>query len=256
VYTALQLIDSNNHVTGEMHSEDYPQADFLALMLFRNLIPTVSTLMGKSSCFKRFPFDGTFKHAEDYELSLRLARHFHFKYLDLPLTQYRRHESNLSNNLQAHRQAEMKIVGNYSKKEIEDIVDRTTFSSEGKLLLKGRILFNQERFEEALHFFEQVQTGLALFYKGNCFFRLLRPDAAHGVYQQALALDPLNAACWNNLGVTYAMEKHFDRARECFQRALECKAGYRDAAFNLDHAREGELRMTWRELRKNLLPYS
>lgn len=262
VYTALQVIDSNNHVTGEMHSEDYPQKDFLALMLFRNLIHTSSTMMGKSRCFKEFLFDGTFKHAEDYELSLRLAHHFHFKYLDVPLTLYRRHGTNLSNNLQAHRQAEMKILRNYSKRHIEDIVDQTSFSPEGKLLLKGRILFNQESFEDALHYFRQVHTGLALFYKGNCFLRLQQPEAANAVYQQALVLDPSNAACWNNLGATYALEGHFERARECFQQALENKPGYLDAAFNLNQANnqgkegEKEWRITWRELRKNLLPYS
>jgi glycosyltransferase involved in cell wall biosynthesis len=254
VYTALELIDSQGHSLGIMRGQEIPPPNFLALMLFRNLIPTSSVIMAKSQCLKQHPYHPIYKHAEDYELMLRLAHLFHFYYLDLPLIRYRRHQTNLSNNLEAHRATECKVLQKYSRSQIEQIVNQTTFPPEEKMLLKGRILFNQEHFEDASVIFKQMNSSLALFYQGNCYLRLHRPSQALQAYQQALAQDQTHPACYNNLGVAYALEGKLDQAKECFRQALALNKGYLDAQFNLNHPLD-QWRVTWRELRPTLLPY-
>jgi glycosyltransferase involved in cell wall biosynthesis len=119
VYTAVTLIDEQGKVIGEIRGKNYLKEDFLAFMLFRNVMPNPNTTMAKATCFKSYPYNPSFKHAEDYELMTRLAHHFHFYYLDLPLNFYRRHLSNLSNNLRAHREAELLVISRYIASQIE-----------------------------------------------------------------------------------------------------------------------------------------
>ncbi len=254
VYTALELIDSQGHSLGIMQGQQIPSIDFLAFMLFRNLIPTSSVIMSKSHCLKEHPYHTAYRHAEDYELMLRLAHLFHFHYLDVPLTRYRRHKTNLSNDLEAHRTTECKVLQKYPRSQIDQIVNQTTLPPEEKELLKGRILFNQEHFEDALTLFKQLHLSLALFYQGNCLLRLHHPLQALQAYQQALAQDQTNPACYNNLGVAYALEGKLDQAKECFRQALALNKSYLDAQFNLHHSLD-QWRVTWRELRPTLLPY-
>jgi glycosyltransferase involved in cell wall biosynthesis len=254
VYTALELIDIQGGSLGNIRGQSFSPPDFLAMMFFRNLISTSSVMMAKSHCFKEHPYRAEFRHAEDYDLMLRLAHLFRFYYLDLPLTRYRRHPTNLSNNLDAHRATERKVVQTYSRAHIEQIVNKTTFPLEEKILLKGRILFNQEYFEEALTIFQELSSSLAFFYQGNCLLRLHRPSQALQAYRRALVQDQSNPACYNNLGVAYALEGKLDQARECFKQALALNKGYLDAQFNL-HQPLDQWRITWRELRSTLLPY-
>lgn len=59
----------------------------------------------------------------------------------------------------------------------------------------------------------------------------------------------------NNLGVAYSLKGECGEARKCFQQALNLKPGYLDAQFNLENSTDN-WRITWRELRPVLLPYS
>jgi tetratricopeptide (TPR) repeat protein len=212
--------------------------------------------MAKRECLRAHPYNEHFIHAEDYELMIRLAHLYRFQYIDLPLTCYRRHPKNLSNHLQAHRQAELKVIQQYNQKEIETIVDRTSFSQEQKILLKGKILFNQEHFSEALLYFQQLQDSLALFYAGNCYLKKQDIQSAKASYEKSLFLDQTNAACYNNLGILLAQTKQWEEAKSCFSKALSLKSGYLDAQENLAHLQQNEeWRYTWRELRNNLLVY-
>ncbi len=257
VYTALRLIDLENNPIGEMHGQEIPPENFLAQLLFRNVIPGPSTIMAKRNCLAHNPYNEAFVHAEDYELMTRLAHHYRFKYLDIPLTSYRRHGQNLSNDLAAHRLAELKVINQYPASHIETIVDKTNLNQEDKKLLKGKILFNQGHIKEALSFFTTLSSSIALFYTGNCHFKLNHLVEASLAYEKAIALDNTNAACQNNLGVLFALQTKWDAAQLHFENALELKPGYLDATDNLAHLKTSSFpaRITWRELRKDLVPY-
>jgi glycosyltransferase involved in cell wall biosynthesis len=253
VYTALKLIDSQGKETGEIHSQTYLPQDFNAFMLFRNLIPAHSTLLLKSECLKNYSYDENYTHAEDYELMLRLTQHYTFFYLDLLLTSYRRHHSNLSNNLTAHHQAELNILQRYSPEQIEKIIAQTSLAPQDKSLLKGKIFYNQERFDQALEVFQHLSLPLAFFYAGNCYLKHSLWTKAVKSYEQALKDEKTNAACWNNLGVTYQQLNQLKEAQECFRQALILRPTYLDAAHNQTFPKE--MRVTWRELRSHLIPY-
>lgn len=257
VYTALYLIDAAGKRIGEIRSQSFSPADFLAHMFFRNVIPNPNTIMIKRECLIHHPYNEHFKHAEDYELMLRLAHLYRFKYLDTPLTSYRRHASNLSNDLDAHRQSELKVLQSYGKEHIEEAIDHSSLSPDEKVLLKGKVLFNMELFHEAILRLRPLDSPLALFYLGNCYFLTQQWQQAKGSYALSLQLDPTNPACYNNLGATYLLLQDLVQARSCFEKALQLRANYMDASYNLSHIEESVVpKFTKRELRQDLIPYS
>ncbi len=48
--------------------------------------------------------------------------------------------------------------------------------------------------------------------------------------QKAIALDPRFFEAWNNLGVCLAYDREYDKAEECFQKALEINPGFGNSA--------------------------
>ena len=255
VYTALTHIDSKGHPCGEMRSLDYPPENFLAQLFFRNVIPGPSTIMTKRECLTAQTYNETFKHAEDYELMLRLAHIYRFKYLDEPLTNYRRHSDNLSNDLRSHRLAEMKVLQTYAPSHVAHVVALTSYSDEQKALLEGKILFNMDYIKASLEIFHAISSPVASFYAGNCYLYLNENDSALKAYNTCLDKDA-NPACHNNKGVVLARLGQSTKAIENFEMALKLKSDYLDPQYNLKHIDHStDLRVTWRELRQDLVPY-
>lgn len=254
VYTAISLIDEKGKFLGEIHDQDYSPENLKIQMFFRNVMPNPITVMARRYCFDENLFNENFRRGEDYELMMRLIHLYRFKYLDIPLTLYRRHSKNMSNELVAQRETELKILKTYSKEHIEKLFENSALSAEEKLLMKGKIFFNMEWFEEALEILRPLKQPLALFYQGNCYLKLNQIQKAADCYKRSLALDPANPACYNNLGAVINDTAH---AKEAFTKALQLKPGYLDAQFNLEHCEETTiLRITWKELRPSLLPYN
>lgn len=251
VYTAVSFIDAEGKKIGEMHGTDMAPENFLAYLFFRNLIACPSCMMARRQCLLENRYNTSFRQVDDYELTIRLAHKHQFKYLDEPLTRYRRHKENISNDLTLHRNAELRILRSYSHAHIEQVVDHSLFSSEEKEFLKGKIFFNLELFDKAIPFFEKEGSPLAYFYLGNCYLKKGDLVKAKECYQTSIEGDPQNAACWNNLGT---LEKN----RSYFEKALSLKPGYLDAMDNLKTVaaeRDAPLKTTFRELRPQLVPY-
>lgn len=256
VYTAAHLIDNHGNPIGEVRGQEIDSRNFVINLLFRNVIPCPGSIFAKRECLMKNPYNPDYIHAEDYDLIIRLAHRYRFKYLDLPLISYRRHESNLSNNQQAHRNSELSILRQYSQDHIETLLKHSHLNENEKTLMKGKILFNKELWKEALKILETIPSALSYFYQATCFLKLGEPKKALDCYLKSLELDPQNPACYNNLGVVYSQQGELDKALNCFQKALELKKGYLDPKYNLEHASTGSpLRLTPRELRQNLLPY-
>lgn len=253
-YTALKMIDTHGNDLGEIHSTYFSQPQLIVQMFFRNVIPNPNTVMVKRICLENDLYNESLKHAEDYDLMMRLVHKYQFKYIDIPLTAYRRHGDNLSNDLQAHRQTELKVLSRYSKEHVEHALQASGLSKDEQLLMKGKIFFNMERWKDALEILEKLSTPLALFYCGNCYLKLHQLDPAARCYEHSLRRDPTNPAAYNNLGVVYGMQSRTKDALNAFQQANKLKPGYLDANRNLEM--QGEPQITWRELRPTLISYS
>lgn len=255
VYTAIYVINAEGNTVGEQRGSDEVDSEtFLAKMCFRNIVPNPTTMMGKRACCLNTPFNEIYRYSSDYDRLLRLAQKYRLKYLDLPLTYWRRHDLNVTNKLELLRGEQREILKQYDVSVLMGFVDRSKLSVEEKLLLKGGILYNLELWNQALEKFERVTGRVGRFYSGNCYVKLGDLGKAARYYRECLAFDQSNAACWNNLGVALAMSGEQGEADRCFQLALEKRVGYLDPEINR-LCRESGWRLTERELRSELIPY-
>jgi len=245
VYTAVTLIDEKGNLLSTMRRESIPTENFLAEEFFRNQVPSPSTIMAKQGVFESYPFDSDLRAGEDLEWIIRTAHHHSFQYLDIPLTLYRRHQQNISENLSKLREIELKILQSYGTEHISDCVEKSGI--EDKALYKGKILFIMEAYEEAIKILKESSDPLAFFYTGNCFFELKKYHEAAEYYRESLHLSSENPACINNLGAALHNLGHETEAAKKFNEAINLKPGYLDPKFK---------RFTRRELRKDLLPYT
>ena len=65
-----------------------------------------------------------------------------------------------------------------------------------------------------------------------------RWEAAVDAYERVLAIDPVYAAAWNNLGLLQHRMGHYERAGECYRAALGADETCTQAAFNLGSLQE------------------
>lgn len=250
IYTAIQVIDKNGKPLMHMHGSDIHPDTFLAQMLFRNIIPNPTTIMGKRDCFVDVPYREKYKHSMDYDFVLRLAQKFRFKYLDLSLTRWRRYDRNMSNELAKCKIEQRDVLKEYDVDVLMSYVEKAKLDVSEKLLLKGNILYNLEMWEAALEKFKEIKSPTGDFYCGNCLFKMKNAKEAIGRYRQCLQHNPNHAACWNNLGVALGDGVE---AEECFKKALQLRPEYLDPQCNLSHSSK---RFTDRELRQELIPYN
>lgn len=246
VYTAVEVIDRKGKALMVLRGKDENPETFLAKMLFRSIMPNPSTMLGKSSCMKQELYRENYKRSCDYDRAIRLAVRFCFGYLDLPLTQWRRHDTNISNDLERHKIEQRQILESFGEKQLMEFVEKAKLEEEN--LLKGKILYNLERYEDAIEFFKKDGSPAGNFYHGNCLMRQNRPEPAQELYKECLKKAPDHAACWNNLGVALGKQ-----GNDCFKKALSLQKGYQDAASNIKGSKP---RLTDRELREKLIPYT
>ena len=240
VYTAVSFIDAKGKRIGELHAVDMEPEHFLANLFFRNPIACPSCMMARRECLVENPYNTSYRQVDDYELTVRLAHKCRFKYLDEPLTRYRRHAGNISNDLTLHRDTELRILRHYTPEHIETVI-----ACENDLL-KGKIFFNLELYNRAIAYLERDRSPLSYFYLGNCYMKRGENGKAIECYRTSLRGDPDNAACWNNLGALEGNKSYFEKA-------LALRPGYIDATDNLKGSTP--LKTTLRELRPQLVPY-
>lgn len=249
VHTAIQVIDAQGKPLMIMRGSEMDTDTFLAHMLFRSIMPNPTTIMGKRSCFLDVPYRQKYKRSVDYDRVLRLAEKYRFKYLDLPLTRWRRHERNLTNELEKYKAEQLDILQGYDVKDLMGFVDKAKLTFDEKTLLKGKILYNIERWEDALTKFHELKTPAGYFYAGNCLLKLNKLNEAIESYRKCLQYDATHAAGWNNLGVALGEAQE---SRACFEKAIHLRPEYLDPQYNLNHPTK---RLTDRELRNELIPY-
>lgn len=259
IYTGLRVIDENGQVIAQFRAHDYPPENVLIEMFIRNEIATQSVVMGRRECFERFQYNEKYRHASDYDLMLCFAHCYTFKYIDLLLTDYRRHQQNMTNKLSLQWQGVVKILSDFGYAHIANLIDQSCFPKEEKNFLKGFFLYNLMQYSAAVALFKNETNPRGLFYLGNCYVQLNCLEEAISCYQAAVVSDDCaNPACYNNLGVLYAKKGKIEQARESFKKSVALKPGYLDATQNLQDLQRdnlADLKFTWRELRPYLIPY-
>jgi hypothetical protein len=77
----------------------FRKGDIYRDLLRRNVIAAPSTVLLRRTCFEAAGlFDGSVHYGVDHDLFLRIAKHFHFDYLDMPLVKYHIHSGRMSDN--------------------------------------------------------------------------------------------------------------------------------------------------------------
>ena len=259
LYSGMLLIDSQgNEIKAFDPGSGYSRDNFLAQMLFRNLV-IPSTVMARGFCAREELSVEGMTGMEEYDLFLRWAEKFTFKYIPQPLIKYRRHGGALSVSPQTAVWKEKELIRSYGLDRIRQIIWRTTYPEQEKQLLYAKILCKIDAYTQALEALAGIKAPLALFYKGNALLALGRPEEAKEAYLKAIELDPQNPAMYNNLGFAYVRLGQLEKAEAQWLRAGQLKPGYMDAEQNLNQlnspSAEKEFRMTERELRENLMIY-
>ncbi len=89
----------------------------------------------------------------------------------------------------------------------------------------------------------QVSFGLEVAQKGLW-------QEARFRFERAVALDPKNAAAYNDLAVALEQMGEFDKARECYEKALALKPGEMYIQQNFDLFREADDKRNRKSRRK------
>lgn len=244
LYTAITVIDEKGDRLNTIRREVVPVDQFLPLEFFRNLVPSPSTILAKSKVFQKEPFNEAFRIGEDLEWIIRTAHRHTFHYLDAPLTLYRRHQKNISENLEELRKVELQILKQYGSDHILKCIDESSVAD--KHLLKGKILYIMQEYKQAIDHLFLTSDPLARFYSGNVKFEQKQYELALEDYKVSFAEDPTNPACYNNYALCCLKLGLEEEAGKAFALALELKPEYLDPQSK---------RFTRRELRKDLLPY-
>lgn len=103
VYTDAFRIDGNGHLLPTMHMADnwkppeIPQGQILEMLFQLNFIPGMTTLV-RRSCFDEVGLYDESLPWEDWDMWMRLARHYSFLYSPTPSAKYRIHEKSFSHS--------------------------------------------------------------------------------------------------------------------------------------------------------------
>lgn len=265
VYNDCQVVDKDLNYINTLRSEGIynNERDFLCILLFRQIIPIPPSIMLRRRCFEEgFLYNEKYKHAEDYELILRLAERYKFAYIPEPIYIYRRHESNLTNAHSLQQEREIKVLREIGFDRIEEIVEASSFPLLEKRFLLAKIFIKLSEYKNAENVLIKLAESdydnpLLWFYLGNCGYFLKRFAEAEEYYKKAVSYDPGLAEAYNNLASIFAGSDK-DKARELLEKALDLRPNYMDAKYNLENIYAGDsaFKITVRELRKVLTSYT
>lgn len=91
---------------------------------------------------------------------------------------------------------------------------------------------------------------------GNLYFDTSQPHKAIGAYEHALAIAPSNPDVLTDLGIMYREIHDYDKAVECFRKAVDIDSAHTNALFNegvvfaMDLKKKDEAIAAWEKLLK------
>jgi len=101
VYTGYVIVD---RASGSVNGQMFPtkRGDLSKVLLMENPLGGTSSVLLKRECFQRAGlFDESLPSFQDYDLWIRISRHFHFDYIQEPMLRYYTHEKHIWTNLDA-----------------------------------------------------------------------------------------------------------------------------------------------------------
>lgn len=263
VYNDGIEVDKNKKTLNILKSEYVfeNRADFVAFLLFRQIVPVPASIMIRKKCINENVFySSEYVQAEDYDFILRLAERYKFKYIPETLYIYRRHANNLTNAHCFQQKSELEVLRKIGFDKIESIVGQAMFPPFEKRFLLAKIYMKMNEYSFARDIMQQLAgekpEPYLWFYLGNCSYFLGNPEAAVEYYQKAILADCKMAEAYNNLACIY-MGKDKRTASKLLQQALQLRPGYMDAAHNIGQLKSGmaDFKLTARELRRSLTNY-
>jgi len=265
IYNDCISVDKDLNYINTLKSEGVYEnkEDFLCMLLFRQIIPIPPSIMLRRRCFEEgYLYNEKYKHAEDYEYTIRLAQKYKFKYIPEPLYIYRRHEGNLTNAHSTQQEREINVLRELGHERIEEIVGASSFSSIEKSFLLAKIYIKLSEYKLAENLLLRLTESdcsnpLLWFYLGNCSYFLREPDKAAEYYRNAIFHDSNMAEAYNNLACACAGSDG-GKAMELLKKALALRPNYMDAEYNMKQIERGQsdYKITVRELRKVLTSYT
>jgi len=202
-------------------------------------------------------FDESLASAEDFELFLRLLlRGYRCALLRQPLTRYRRHQANLSNDLAKSDRMVKTVLDRFDMEELRRSLVSTYGPEEAAKALAAVYLWRDEP-EEAARTLESLPFSWETeFYLGVSYYKMGDYSRSLRSFEKLDEVRP-DAAVRNNVGVlAWLVSGDRARAGECFAEAAAMRPGYLDATRNAEALSRGDkaaLRLTERPLRSQFM---
>ncbi|MCL5019511.1 MAG: tetratricopeptide repeat protein [Patescibacteria group bacterium] len=218
---------------------DFSPEHGLGRLFESNYLGSISTTLLVRDVFEKAgKFDEHLTINEDYDLYLRIARHFTIQYVNLPLLRYRvvpdsaRHLKNLLS------ESERYILKKHDVGIIADSLTKIYSDEESFRLALGQILNRMGKEEDALQNYKRVlilndKNSEVYFLIGNYFYQRGCLEEAQAWYNKCLNYNPNHAGSRNNLGVILYLLGALEESRLEFDRANHLRENYYDAIFNL-----------------------
>lgn len=264
VYNDVKMVDNNLDIIDILKPECVieDRKNFLAMLLFRQLIPLPPSIMVRKRCFAEgIKYNQNYINAEDYDFIIKLAERYRFKYINEQLYIYRRHQENLTNNHKMQVRNEKNIIKSLGINYIKATIEQSNYSKNEKILLLSKIYLKigeRELAKQLLYkLVREKQEPYAYFYLGNCYYYDGEYDKSVLCYENAIKINQYIAEVYNNLGCAL-LKNGDDKGAEMFLKSLKIRKNYFDASYNYNqYCKLGvEFKITEIELRKVLMRYT
>lgn len=268
IYSEFVQIDESGQKISDTFSghELIGQEGFCQMFLRNPIISPSASIILKSAYHQLDGFDTSIKYVEDVDFWLRLLLNgMNIGYVSQPLSFIRRHSNNTTANIESTRQGEKRLLDKFGLSVLKENVYARNNTIEDNHLDYISFLIRYEKWQEAKELLTTLQIeSLHRKYNSYLFIKALvalhfeQYSLAKELYTSIIASNEYHGAALNNVGVLYAMNGEFKKAKNLLLAALNHYPEYMDAAINLEQldVENPDYRFTKRELRKNLLRYT
>ena len=183
--TGAYLIDENGDVIHTHYMKPIPTKTRLLYMLLGRVFTTSNMMVKREAQGKVGLYKDTI--LEDYNMWLRIARHYEIGIIEEPLVKYRKHENQITKRHKECLQAGQRITLDFLKEvPLAEILGRKVSPTEAYIIL-GAIMHRRELNKLAYKYFQQAMPSyLACFWLGIAYLYSRNYQLAHKYFTEAL----------------------------------------------------------------------